>query len=412
VTTYVLSQFRGRAGRALGVIAGVALGAALFVAISVLGSGFREAARRPLAGVAADLILTRPAGEAETSAQSQRTRGIRVPFGTAFFSAADVDTIAHTDGVASVSAALQVWDFGPTSYTTILGLDPARTDVGPARALRPGLVAGRAFVPGELGVAVADRHYAAFFQLNPGAAVTLGGRRFTVVGVAEQRESSQAAAANLYVPLADAQSLARVSSGEVNQVYVRLLDAGRADAVVEHLKHQLGRVSAVTEDSLLQVMGGIGRVSARFADVAASVGVLGGLVLAWVSLSGLITERTQEIGLMKALGWRARDVARAFLLEAALMTLAGGVAGIVMGVVGAWVLGRLPLIPPASAPEHGLAGLAAVSPVAISASLPITVGAGSVALALVIAVGGGTLAGWIAARRAASLKPADALRRN
>jgi putative ABC transport system permease protein len=411
VTTYVLSQFRGRAGRALGVIIGVALGAALFVAISSLGSGFREAARRPLAGVAADIVLTRTAGAAETSAQSQRTRGIRAPFGTAFFSAADVGAIARADGVASISAALQLWDFGPTSYTTVLGLDLGQTGVGPARALRSGLIAGRALAPGERGVAVADRHYAAFFGLKSGDAVTIGDRQFAVVGVAEQRESSQAATANLYVPLADAQSLAGVGPGDVNQVYVRLVEAGRADAVVEHLKHQVGGLSAVTEDSLLQVMGGIGRISARFAAVAAVVGVLGGLVLTWLSLSGAVTERTQEIGLMKALGWRTRDVARVFLLEAALMAASGGVAGVAAGVVGAWILGRLPLLPPANAPTQGLVGLAAVTPVTNPTTLPITVGAASVGLALLIAVGGGTLAGWITARRAAALKPADAFRR-
>ncbi len=412
MTTYVLSQFRGRAGRALGVIVGVALGAALFVAISSLGGGFREAARQPLAGVAADIVLTRTAGAAETSAQSQRTRGIRAPFGTAFFSAADVGAIARTDGVASTSAAVQLWDFGPTSYTTVLGLDAGQTGVGPARAMRNGLIAGRTIAPGERGVAVADRHYAAFFGLKPGSTVTIGGRRFAVVGVAEQRKSSQAAAANLYVPLADAQSLAGVSSGAVNQVYVRLHDAGRADAVVEQLKHQVGGLSAVTEDSLLQVMGGISRISARFADVAAVVGVLGGLVLTWVSLSGSVTERTQEIGLMKALGWRTGDVARAFLLEASLSAVAGGIVGIWAGAVGAWVLGRLPLLPAANAPAQGLAGLAAASPVSNPVTLPITLGAASVGLALLIAVGGGTLAGWVTARRAASLKPADAFRRS
>ena len=213
------------------------------------------------------------------------------------------------------------------------------------------------------------------------------------------------------MPLSDAQHLAGVPPGEVNQVYVRLRDAGRADAVVEHLRQQLGQVNAVTEDSLLQVMGGIGRVSARFADVAAVVGVLGGLVLAWVSLSGLIAERTHEIGLLKALGWRAADVARVFLLEALLMTAAGGVAGIVIGAAGAWALGRLPLVPPAGTMDHGLAGLAAASPTATSVSLPSTVGIGVIGLALAVVVAGGALAGWVGARRAAALKPAEALRR-
>jgi len=62
-------------------------------------------------------------------------------------------------------------------------------------------------------------------------------------------------------------------------------------------------------------------------------------------------------------------------------------------------------------PDYGLAGLAAASPTATSVSLPSTVGIGGIGLVLVGVVAGGTLAGWMGARRAAALKPAVALRR-
>ena len=53
---YIISQFFHRPGRAIGVIGGVALGAALFVALTSLGAGLRQASQAPLAGVAADFL--------------------------------------------------------------------------------------------------------------------------------------------------------------------------------------------------------------------------------------------------------------------------------------------------------------------------------------------------------------------
>jgi hypothetical protein len=141
VITYVLSQFRGRPIRALAVVSGVALGAALFVVLTALGGGYREAARAPLDGVASDMVITRPAGQAETSAAAQRTRGVRLPFGKAPISAAEVDEMARVGG-----------DCRSRTYPGGLGLWPHQLPDGPgARPLRdrhwtgprPGYGAGR-----------------------------------------------------------------------------------------------------------------------------------------------------------------------------------------------------------------------------------------------------------------------------
>jgi len=410
MSAYILSQFRGRPWRSLAVVAGIALGAALFVALSALGTGFRQAARLPLAGVSADVVVTRPADSAESSASAQRTRGVRLPFGVSTLSSSEVEQMARTQGVAGVAATLQVWDFGATSYQTVLGLDLSRADVGPAHALSQGVLAGRLFGPDERGVAVADRHFAAFFSLKPGSTVTIGGKPFEVVGVAEQKGVSQGAVPNLYVPLADAQVLAGLSSDQVDQVYLRVASAGEVDSVVQQLTRQMGQISVITEDSLLQVMGGIGQVSARFAQVAAGLGLVGGLILAWLAMSGLVNERRQEIGLMKAVGWQSRDVARVFLMEALLLSTAGGLVGMVLGWASAWLLGQIP-VPQATTQLGGdLPGLAAAAPAAVRLTLPAEAGLATLALALLAAIVGGTLAGWVRARRAAALKPALILR--
>jgi len=405
---YILSQFHYRGGRTLGVIVGIALGAALYVVLTSLGGAFLRAASLPLKGVAADLVLTRPAAGAATSAETQRTRGPRLPFGNGNFQPSDLKLIAATQGVTAWSGSLEVWDFGENSYKVILGIDPTQDQVGPMVGLKDGLISGRLLRAGDSDVVVADRHFAALFGIKPGDTVRMGDRDFRVVGVAEQKQSSQAGVANLYAPLSAAESLAGVPEGEVNQVYARLSDASRTDEVVKGLSIKLGRLSAVSQQSILQVMGGVSRVTARFSAAAGLLGAVGGVALAWAALSGLMAERRREIGVMKAVGWRTRDIVRTFLSESAILSICGGILGTAIGLVLALLLAGLPT--PAPLLQQPLPGLAAAPIHTASMTLPIEISPAMLAFALLISAAGGTLTGWLGARKAAGVRTAQVLR--
>jgi putative ABC transport system permease protein len=405
---YILSQFRYRGGRTLGVITGIALGAALYVVLTALGGAFLRAATLPLKGVAADLVLTRPAAGTATRPEAQRTRGPRLPFGNEMFQPLDLKLIAATQGVTVWSGALEVWDFGENSYRVILGIDPSQDQVGPMVGLKAGLMSGRLLHAGESDVVVADRHFAAFFGLKAGDTVRLGDRDFHVVGIAELKQSSQAGVANLYMPVAAAEQLAGVPEGEVNQVYARLADASLTDEVVKVLTARLGSLSAVSQESILQVMGGVARVTARFSSAAGLLGALGGLALAWAALSGLLAERRREIGVMKAVGWRTRDIVRTFLSESAILSICGGILGTAAGLVIALLLAGLPT--PAPLLQQPLPGLAAVANQTAAMTLPIELSPATLLVALLIAAAGGTITGWLGAQKAAGVSTAQVLR--
>ena len=408
MSQYLWSELRRRTGRTVSTALGVAIGVALFIALTAAGTGFQEAARRPLAGVGADILLTRPATGSETASTAQTTRGARLPFGVSMLDLNDLEKVRKINGVDSVGGALLLWDFGATNYQTVLGVDVNQQAVGPAKA-REWVMTGRFLQANDTHMAVVDKHFAAFYSLKPGNEITISGEPFQIVGIVEVQEGNQAAAANFYVPLADAQMLAHLSSDAINQIYVRVEQATMVDEIVEQSRAELGEVSATTEQSIVQVMGGIALVSQRFAGVASFVALLGGLVLTGLALSASVSERRREIGVMKAVGWTAVEVRRYFIIEGMVISMAGSLIGIALGLLTTLALGQIPIdmsMLNANAPL----GLAAVPVMSETPTLPATVTIVPLLQALAAAVVGGAATSWFVARRAANLKPAEALR--
>jgi len=98
-----------------------------------------------------------------------------------------------------------------------------------------------------------------------------------------------------------------------------------------------------------------------------------------------VTERTKEIGLLKAIGAKRQDILTQFLIEAVVLTLVGGIIGLVLGM--------------------GLAYLGSML-----MGVPFVVSASSVFLAVGVSMGVGVLFGWYPANKASRLSPIDALR--
>jgi len=112
--------------------------------------------------------------------------------------------------------------------------------------------------------------------------------------------------------------------------------------------------------------------------------VVGGIVIMNIMLVAVV-ERTREIGVRMAMGARKRDVRRQFLTEAALLSVAGGLVGVVLGALAAL----------------GVRGLL---------DFPAQVTPGIVMLGIILALGVGLVAGYWPARNASNLAVVDALR--
>ncbi|MBF1165366.1 MAG: FtsX-like permease family protein, partial [Dechloromonas agitata] len=144
-------------------------------------------------------------------------------------------------------------------------------------------------------------------------------------------------------------------------------------------------VTVITQDAILATFDKLlGALTLAVAGIAAISLAVAGILVMNVMLVA-VTQRTGEIGLLKALGASARTIRLAFLSEAAMLSAAGALVGYGLGQIGAFVLRQLFPVFPAYPPEWAvIAGLGT-------------------------AIGTGLLFGVMPARRAAQLDPVQAL---
>jgi putative ABC transport system permease protein len=153
----------------------------------------------------------------------------------------------------------------------------------------------------------------------------------------------------------------------------RVVDGAEDDFNVRNLS-AMAQMAAMAAGVLSIMLGSI-------ASISLLVGGIGIMNIMLVS----VTERTREIGIRMAIGARQRDILWQFLVEAIMICTLGGILGLVLGIGGAWLVGYF-------------TGM-------------ITVVTGlSVALAFVFSAGTGIFFGFYPARKAALMKPVDALR--
>lgn len=246
----------------------------------------------------------------------------------------------------------------------------------------------RAFV--VLGSKVREEIFGA---QNPlGAYLHVGGERYRVIGVMESKGQMLGFDLDdaVYLPTARAMEMFnRPGLMEIHLTYpenVQLQDVESAVRELLMARHGREDFTLTSQQQAMEVLGSVLGV------LTFAVGALGGisLVVGGVGILTIMTmavsERTGEIGLLRALGARRQQILALFLGEAMLLAAAGGLAGLALGV--------------------GIAqGLHALFP-----ALPVHTPLGFALLAEGSAVIIGLIAGVMPARRAAMLDPVEALR--
>jgi putative ABC transport system permease protein len=477
--TYLRRELVGRKKQTIIVAAGLAIAIALVIVVSALSAGVRDAQAQALEsvyGVGTDLTVTGATAEPgegggprfefdETDGQTSdgttslsqsrlmtdRTRGT--------LDSSTLETIAGVDGVAAVSGALSLTNttfsgelpeagavpegpreegatgggFGGGAFDvdafSVLGIDPAETAVGPISSVA--LRDGRALDADDTGqnVAVVDATYATGGDLVVGDTIDLGGTAMEIVGIVASTSNEADTAANVYIPLDVAQTLAGVED-VVSTVYVQAGSAGAIDEVQAAIEEALPDATVSSQSDLAStVSGSLSSASGLISNLGTWLSIivlavaLGLAVL--FTISG-VSRRTREFGTLKAIGWSNGRVVGQVAGESVAQGLLGGAAGLAMGLVGIWVINLIsPTIStaPSAVTVGGQDGDAATAPgggpgfgglVPQSAATDVVLNAPLTLWVIVAAIGisvaGGLVAGAFGGWRAARLSPAEALR--
>lgn len=240
--------------------------------------------------------------------------------------------------------------------------------------------------------------YNLFGQSSPiNKTIRIRGISFRVIGetVAKGAGGFQDPDDQIFIPITTAQT--RVFGVDyLRSISVQVKSADRmneAASQIETILRKRHRLGAASENDFMifnqaDLMETAEQASNTFtmllAGIAAVSLIVGGIGIMNIMLVS-VTERTREIGIRKAVGARRRDILLQFLIESVVLSLAGGIVGILLGVIGAYVIAH-------------------------SAGWPVTVSVPSVILAFVFAAAVGIFFGIYPARRASFLNPIEALR--
>lgn len=221
-----------------------------------------------------------------------------------------------------------------------------------------------------------------------GQTVRIDGKVFQIIGVIT--DSSAA-----IIPITTAQTILFAQT-HLDQISVNITDIDLAGTTTEEITNLLMNQHDITDEDALDfnirssqsfidtISTVTGTMTSMLSGIAAISLLVGGIGIMNIMLV-TVTERTKEIGLLKALGAKNQAILSQFLIEALVLTLVGGLLGIVLG-----------------------AGLAFIVSNAIN--IPFIVKASSVALSFGVSAGIGVLFGYYPASKAAKLNPIDALR--
>lgn len=375
-------------------ILAMAIGVAAVVVLTALGDGARRYVVDQFSSLGSNLVIVLPGRSATggfnpANAVARTPRDLTIDDATSLLRTPSVRRLAPlTVGSSEISfngRLREILVAGTTaSYFDVRGLK-----IGQGTAL-PDDDWNRAQPVAVIGAKIREEIFSG--QPAVGQFIRLGNRRVRVIGVLAP--SGQGMGMNtdelVYVPVAFAQAM--FNSNTLFRILIEAksreqIDLAKRDTLAQ-IKSRHGDeedVTVITQDAVLATFDKLlGALTAAVAGIAAISLAVAGILVMNVMLVA-VTQRTGEIGLLKALGARGSTIRRAFLAEAGMLSVFGAVLGYLLGQFGAFAIRTLYPVFPAYPPNW------------------------AVIAALVTSLSTGLIFGLMPARRAALMDPVQAL---
>ncbi|MBW4485771.1 MAG: ABC transporter permease [Tildeniella torsiva UHER 1998/13D] len=380
---------------------GIVIGNASVIAMVAVGQGAQRFVTRQFEALGTNVLFVTP-GDAQRGPQARVARANTLTLADARAIAAEVLAIQAVS--PEKSERLRVTQGTAETQANVIGTTAdypvvRNVTVDRGRFLHPVDAQGGLTVA-VLGSEAAKILFGSQDPLNQ--RIRIDGVGFTVVGVAAERGSSfgQNQDEAIYIPIeAMVSQITGLEVGQTSPTVQTIAVSARSEADTSAAQYQITNLlrlrhelrnraddfTVQSQQELLSTAASVSDILVLLLGFTASISLLvGGIGIMNIMLVS-VTERTQEIGLRKAIGAKGADLMAQFTIEAVILAVTGGLVGIVFGAGG---VGLVALLSPLEA---------GVSWVAIALSFSVSGGIGLVF-------------GILPARRAAQLDPIVALR--
>lgn len=406
-----LESLNGNKMRSGLTVLGIVIGVAAVIAMLAVGNGAQASITGSITSIGTNLLFVFSGGQEGRTGPpgSGRSGNNDRPL-----TLADADALADpfaAPSVERVAPAIQgngtLTFAGENTTATISGVTPEYAAVRNVE-LAEGEFINEEQILGRMSVVIIGPETAeVLFGHSDGVVgetIRIEGQPFRIIGVTVSKGGGAFGSEDnaVYIPFTTAQArlIKKASRDEVDVIYIQAVSADAVPAAAEEVSNIIRQrhrtpigiddFTVFTQQDFLSTFETITGVLTIFLGGIAGISLLvGGIGIMNIMLVS-VTERTREIGLRKALGARKRDILLQFLTESSLLSLIGGVIGILFGWLIAFVVGKVAV---ATGNEF----------------IPI-VGSDAILLSTSFSAIIGLFFGIYPASRAASLEPVEALR--
>jgi putative ABC transport system permease protein len=396
-TYLALSANKARTGL---TVLGIVIGIGSVIAMIAIGTGSQASVEERIQSIGSNLLMVRPGMQRSPGQSVSQGQGSAESLTLEDANAIDSSVISVEYIAPVISGSYQVVANGENTRTSISGTTPEYVSV---RSVA--LESGTFFTTEQntrkakvavLGSDVKDALFEGYDDVI-GQKVRINGIDFTVLGTTASKGGSGMGSEDdsIYIPLSTAiQYLS--GSDSLSIINITIGNQDEMDAASEEITALLRKRHDISTDdeadfrvmNQADIVETATSVASTFTLLLGAVAgislVVGGIGIMNMMLT-TVTERTREIGLRKAIGAKRRDISRQFLVEAAALTLLGGVLGVAFGWLTAFGFSKF-------------------------GGINTEVSTYSVVLAFSVSAVIGIVFGWYPARRAARLNPIEALR--
>ena len=387
-------------------ILGIVIGVASVIAIVSLGEGMEKSMTEQLGDLGGDIITITPGFSRGGDMQSGG--GMRFAPEGAGAQATDEETVLDRTDVQAlrglsdielidtrIRGNVDVSYLGKSGSVSLTGVDQKVWSLITTDEIREGRMLDSAdqnviVIGGGLADSFFDR------PLGINKVITIEDSAFRIVGILDDESNS------IVMPIQMAYQLLDDKEKDVyDSLVVKIRDEDNLDAAIERIESKLMITRHVTEtdrdfsvsssQQMNEMRSGMISSMRAFLTAIAAVSLLVGSVGISNTMFTSVLEKTKEIGIMKAIGARNKDILAIFLFYAGLIGLAGGTVGVILGVI---ISGVMPY-------------LMSDMPLARGGTF---VSVDIILIALSVSVLVGIIAGFVPAYQGSKLRPVDALR--